>query len=354
MSLRASFWLVVLLAASASCSDSESIRFTPPPRADGRIVTVENWDTVFYRPIGLEDTLLIDPTAITIWGDTLALADDIVQRVVLLESRGGRFLRTLGQKGQGPGEFRWITDVFVGDDDVLRVTDGENRRLSAYSHSGHLIWEKSLAELSGAPWTGIAVGDRHLFTRIPAQQGVFEFSATDESVSFTPFQWPDTPPSALVSSRLGHEPGGDRWVTAFTYGPGFLVFEGESFTAHTFVDPVAFRRRGSPEKRDGGTDFVEYAARSLSVSGERVFFLYGGQPQRRENPEGSPTRWIDIYLLSGEYQESWLLPGGGWDFSTDGSRLFVIQTEPEHAVIALRPVYRNGEKSRMPQREAAK
>jgi len=62
--------------------------------------------------------------------------------------RNGKYLRTIGRKGQGPGEFERVTRIMLDLRNDLMVFDGMGRRLSFFSPSGDFIKTISSRELS--------------------------------------------------------------------------------------------------------------------------------------------------------------------------------------------------------------
>lgn len=53
--------------------------------------------------------------------------------------RAGRLLATAGRLGAGPGEFKRISELFVGRADTVLVYDRSNRRLSLFSPAGAFV-----------------------------------------------------------------------------------------------------------------------------------------------------------------------------------------------------------------------
>lgn len=70
-----------------------------------------------------------------------------------LYDSGGKHIRSMGRRGDGPGEFRRITWVQVVQPDTLLVVDSELRRVTAFTESGDVLWTTSI-EGSGVAWKG--------------------------------------------------------------------------------------------------------------------------------------------------------------------------------------------------------
>lgn len=79
--------------------------------------------------------------------------------------RDGRYVRTIGSRGRGPGEFTRLLNIYTSDDRTsLFVLDGENRRISRFdTESGEL---RSTATFSsyGRPAMDILPDGRHVMT----------------------------------------------------------------------------------------------------------------------------------------------------------------------------------------------
>jgi hypothetical protein len=75
---------------------------------------------------------------------------DYGQSRVTVFDRSGRFVRQLGRRGSGPGEFRHPMQLAVGYGDTLYVYDVGLRRLSKFAPSGHFIEQYALGQLPAA------------------------------------------------------------------------------------------------------------------------------------------------------------------------------------------------------------
>ncbi len=65
------------------------------------------------------------------------VADSGNNRIVIFNFQG-KFLGTIGKKGQGPGEFSRPTGIFVASDSTLIVADFDNNRLQIFDPDGTL------------------------------------------------------------------------------------------------------------------------------------------------------------------------------------------------------------------------
>ena len=74
----------------------------------------------------------------------------------------GRFVRSFGRRGQGPGEFRSLY-VFNGAGDTVLVHDNTNRRVSRVSPDGKYLGIDSSGTPTGETW----LYDRSVVSRLP-------------------------------------------------------------------------------------------------------------------------------------------------------------------------------------------
>ena len=97
--------------------------------------------------IGIEDTDFEPEKVDTnyIFGRINDVATDINKNIYLVDGPNkcikkydstGTFIFAIGQKGEGPGEFKRITDVFITSSGDLYVCDPGNNRVSIFSSSG--------------------------------------------------------------------------------------------------------------------------------------------------------------------------------------------------------------------------
>lgn len=88
--------------------------------------------------VGLNATTgdpIADPIKVVRWGRRFAVLDQIQGNVKVFDPSGS-WLRSVGRLGDGPGEFRRVSDMVVIRDDMLIVLDRVHRRLSRFDSAG--------------------------------------------------------------------------------------------------------------------------------------------------------------------------------------------------------------------------
>ena len=78
---------------------------------------------------------IADPVKVVRWGRRFAVLDQIQGNVKVFDPSGS-WLRSVGRHGDGPGEFRRVSDMVVIRDDMLIVLDRAHRRLSRFDSAG--------------------------------------------------------------------------------------------------------------------------------------------------------------------------------------------------------------------------
>jgi len=105
-----------------------------------------------------EESMLIRPGVILVDQDDNIYISEYMDAVIKVFDKEGNYLRTFGQKGQGPGEFQSIFDMKLLPDERLITLDFRNRRTSIFNREGAFIdshtWRNSHLSvyLTGSDW----------------------------------------------------------------------------------------------------------------------------------------------------------------------------------------------------------
>lgn len=112
----------------------------------GRVQLVLGWKN---RP-GTNESSFNRPTDVAFASNgDIFVSDGYVNSRVMKFSKEGRFLKTWGKKGTGPGEFNLPHAVIVDSRGRVYVGDRENRRIQIFDTDGNFIREWTHL---GSPW----------------------------------------------------------------------------------------------------------------------------------------------------------------------------------------------------------
>ncbi|NBC64686.1 MAG: 6-bladed beta-propeller [Bacteroidetes bacterium] len=105
--------------------------------------------TEFKTLVELEDNLLGVPTILRYNGSGLFVYDGGHGKILELNGRG-EIIHEYGQKGQGPGEFASVNNIFVTEDH-LHVVDNLKFYIYTFDRSGGLTYSLDYGEPVGTP-----------------------------------------------------------------------------------------------------------------------------------------------------------------------------------------------------------
>lgn len=269
---------LLLLAALTACTTDMPERGGPIVRDSAGIRIIESQSPV-WQPgtgwhlggeplthIGTKDGAEYEEFAdvrgvLSLADGTLVIADG-ASRQLRFFSHDGQFVSSIGRAGQGPGEFRSITDIWDWPGDSVAVWDRSLVRLSVYSSAGVLGRTQTYAKgeslapgVSGAP---VAVpnalgfysdGTLAAYFTVPRRSPLGETPQTMYRDSVTVWRFlTDGSPGDIVASVLGDEwfffswqgsitnakhPMGRRLVTAIS-GEHFYYTPGDSYEVSVY------------------------------------------------------------------------------------------------------------------------
>jgi hypothetical protein len=89
----------------------------------------------------------------------------------------GRFMRQVGRRGAGPGEFEMVRNTLVARDGSIRVLDGVLRRLSVFSRDGEFLGSRLVQVAGGIGMPAVLLPDDQLVVNARAITGAEAGSA---------------------------------------------------------------------------------------------------------------------------------------------------------------------------------
>ncbi len=141
------------------------------------------------------------------------IVDESDMSIKVLDAEG-KYLRVVGRKGSGPGEFGRISDLALLSDGRLLVTDFETRRTSLFSPEGEFLssfqWKKFFGKVHlaadssyTAEETVTTEDERELWVKAIDFEG-------EELISFGKFKYPEfkmiTQGQATFATSIPHSP----------------------------------------------------------------------------------------------------------------------------------------------------
>ena len=174
---------LLMALVATSCDHSNDMTVRVDTLSSGRVV-VSNPD--FASPAArLIEELRIgravgdDPDAPDLFGSIIAVATDDAGRIYVADDQAsdirvfdqaGNFVRRIGRKGQGPGEFQFLDGVlWQRQEGILWAMDAIRMRLHAFDSTGVLLHENRHGDFTFVtiPWRGVVDSSGYLVEERP-------------------------------------------------------------------------------------------------------------------------------------------------------------------------------------------
>jgi len=100
----------------------------------------------------INDVIYLDNTVpvgkinkILLYNDQLCIFDEDITNTLNIFDRNGRHLNGIGQKGEGPGEYKKIHDVQINPyTNLIDIWDGTSQKMLSYDNLGNLLHEREI------------------------------------------------------------------------------------------------------------------------------------------------------------------------------------------------------------------
>ncbi|TVR51300.1 MAG: hypothetical protein EA421_15955 [Gemmatimonadales bacterium] len=339
---RRVFWVGPVLAVLIVACGESGPEPAETPRPD-RVLAEVAWDTVFHLQVPGEDTLLYAADQVQASEEGLWVLDRIGHRVAHFGWDG--VLRWYaGRQGEGPGELLNPQLISLDDEGRIWVVDHGTGRISGFDRSGILHAEVPLVDSQGALALFVASrsGERFLGMNFTEELRPVMVDRSGRASEGRALSVPDAEGTwgFALQGRVAREPGGDRWVYAFSSGDGMFRMEGvepmggrirypEAIPFPRMIEEVeVVGERTSTTRR---LDAPNFSGRGVAIAQARILVHFMG-----ETPEQG--RILDLYdFASGAYERSVLLPRYG-QMSAWEDRVLLAINDPTPGVLVLRMV----------------
>lgn len=301
-----------LLEAPALFSSSDDVE---------RVRSAVEFDTLWVFG-GPSDTLLAAPRLPRPDGAQGVVFFDVQNQAAYRLGGDGELLWSWGRKGEGPGELRNVRALDVAADGSVVLVDSGNRRVVRLSADGRLLEEAPVPARSGYVQSVAALRGGRLAVDGSVGGSLLALWDGDDAVAV------ESPTGlgkayALLQQGTMVRWGDDGWVFGFFYGNGWATFrEAQLLGVFPYVEHFNFPRARQVRRGNGvSTRMVRRPAetgRSLSVVGDTLFVLFGG-----EKVAGWALDKFD--LRSGAYLETEVLPHFANSAVVGEERVFTIE-----------------------------
>jgi hypothetical protein len=276
-----------------------------------------------------DDAVLGRPLALALDGDRLYIADAL-DCAVKIFSTDGRYLGSMGRKGQGPGELSFPSGVCVSGG-TIAVADKMNSRVQLFDREGKAAGG---FKLPYAPDRILALGGRRfLVTSNPTGKGAGERLLHIHDLA-----------GGIVWEGLEPKTSTDPIKDAFrnmilvcggTEGEFYVIFRSGEQTIRRYeasgdfagtidVDPAyAFRNVETPDTGRGRLKLAGFCWAAAFDDG----FLYLSPPEVLEGKDLGPGRTITVIDPGGRLRSIIDLPRAVHRFLVAGDRIFAIDDE---------------------------
>ena len=276
---------------------------------------------------GPSDTVLASPGRLRPDGAQGVVVFDRVNQTVFRLGANGDLLWSWGSRGEGPGELKAVRTIDVAPDGSVVLVDSGNRRVVRLSADGLLLEEGPVPAQSADVWSVAALADGRLAVVGRPASGFGLALSLWNGDAVVGAAWPAGLGEASMLQHQGRVArwGDKGWVFGFAFGNGWTTFQEARLTGvFPYVEHSDFPEVRRTHRDDGG--FRETMMRrpadaglSLSVVGDTLFVLFGGESQWR-------GRVLDKFdARTGAYLETDVLPHYASEAVVDGDRAFTIE-----------------------------
>lgn len=223
--------LALLIAPASLAQQPQIVRSTTAPAWGESLRLVE--ELRIGSLDGAEEYVFGDIAAVAVGLDGIIHVADAQVPVIRSYDAQGRFVRNIGRRGSGPGEYQAIGGMRTLRDGRLALLDNRNQRITLYSPSGELIESHRVpsglfaadifqVDTSGHFYVRTAVGDRGRDGRL--QFGWIRISPTGRILDTIPVpQDPDRVPSFVLSTASGYDRPFVRDLVTTMSSLGYLI-----------------------------------------------------------------------------------------------------------------------------------
>lgn len=282
------------------------------------------------------DTVLMAPFDVHLSALGILVFDQGASAIRVFDATTGRFVRSVGSRGKGPGEFT-VAGWFQGAYERPVVFDGIQRRLTPIAQPFDTLRSQSIA--AGESWGSTCALDanRTLGTAFRSKQPEFLIAAGGRVVDSMYNPWPALHAMHYVARQSVIRQLDDTTCAIATLFQGdFAILTGDGdLMKGTYIEPASPVEQRVRKYNDGVerrsirlAPGARIGARDIRGWRDRTVILYGGRSKHA-------GRLLDFYSrTSMAYEGSLVLPFVAQRISVHGDTLVAIGSRDDYPVIA--------------------
>lgn len=328
--------------------------------ADGRYGPAE-LDHSGLRPVQLEERVLTSgdylaaPGDIALVGEHLLVIDGISDSVLhVIDAQSGQRLRSLGRRGEGPGEFRGAWSIarpadtggrpWVYDLQLARLTEVDVAADTPPSSEPRMIRIQGEALATQPVW----VNDSTLVSPNFSPGGRLSFFGADGTFRRDAGEVPrgdgGVPPAVMQHAWTGtpvSNPRTGALALATRHADQVEIYRPDGTRIRTVRGPFRFDPEFTVGNAQGqpvmaSDDAMRFGYIDAEPTAGRIYTLFSGRTREGYKGASSFGRYVHVYDWDGELKEAYRVDSDivAITVSPEGERMYGIRHDPEPAVVA--------------------
>ena len=343
---------VIACACMAACTDE-----APPGKyGPGEL------DHSALRPADLKGRVLAAgdylgaPTEMVVAGERLLVLDAIGASVLhVIDARTGGHVRSLGGRGEGPGEYRspwslaresgrpdqpWVYDVQLG-----RLTRVDLTPSASTPAQAEIVRIQGEALATQPVW----VHDSLLVSPGLSTRGRLSFYGRDGTFRRAAGPLPEgnggVPPAILQQAWMGRVASNPRtgWIALATlHADQVEIYRPDGTLVRKVRGPFRFDPQFTVEQMQGqpvmaSGDAMRFGYADVETTADEIYALFSGRTRESFKGAASVGRYVHVYDWQGELKRVYRLDSDviAIAVSPDGKRLYGARHEPEPGIVVF-------------------
>lgn len=314
------------------------------------------------RPVDLRGQLLAagdylgSPAEMTVLGDRLLVLDALSDSVLhVIDARSGAHVRSLGRRGEGPGEYRgaWSLARESGRPDQAWVYDIQLARLTRVDLTPNAPppGQAEIVRIQGEALATqpVWVQDSLLVSPSFSGRGRLSFFGADgtfrRATGPVPTGDGGVPPAILQQAWMGTLASNARtgWLAMATrHADQVEIYRPDGTLVRKVRGPFRFDPRFTVEQMQGQpvmavSDAMRLGYVDVEPTGDEIYALFSGRTNEAFKGAAPFARYVHVFDWQGELKRVYRLDSAVLTIalSPDGKRLYGTRHEPEPGIVVF-------------------